>query len=393
MIGRNFYRTFEDRYRGSRDLVKSRLQVYVPFLESLERQARPDARAIDLGCGRGEWLETLKERGFDCVGIDIDEDMLSACAGLGLSTQKGDAIAYLKHLPDESQLLVSGFHLAEHLSFDDLQMMVQEALRVLKPAGLLILETPNPENITVGCSTFYLDPTHDKPLPPDLLAFLPEYYGFKRTKVLRLQEAPGMSESAPVSLFDVLTEVSPDYAVVAQKDGEASLFNTLDRAFLQDYGLTLEAIAGRYQRQQDDWQQREDDRFVKLQKTVQLLEVAHHSLINSRSWKVTAPLRAVGDFFKAAPFSASTPRFSSGGPGLLAPAKQKLKKTFMRTASLALRQPWLKGPVMKVLARSPKLRYQLRLLVHTGSLVSVQPGELSPHAAKAFKDLKQALGR
>ncbi len=386
MIGSNFYKAFEDRYRGSRDLVKSRLQVYVPFLEFLEQYVHSGASAVDLGCGRGEWLEILKERGFDYLGIDIDEGMLEACAGLGLSTQQGDAISYLKQLPGESQLLVSGFHLAEHLSFDDLQALVQEAFRVLKPTGLLILETPNPENIHVGCSNFYLDPTHDKPLPPDLLAFLPEYYGFKRTKVLRLQEAPGMSEADTVSLFDVLTEVSPDYAVVAQKGGEASLLNILDKAFSQDYGLTLEAISRRYQQQ-------EDDRFTQLQKTVRSLEIAHYNLVNSRSWKVTAPLRTVNNFFKSAPPSPRTPSAPNISVRPFASAKQKLKKTFIGAASLALAQPWLKEPVMKVLARSPKLRYQLRLFVHTGSLVSVQPGELPPNATQVMKDLKQALGR
>lgn len=79
-------------------------------------------------------------------------------------------------------------HIVEHIPFEDIQTLVQEAFRVLTPAGLLILETPNPENIQVATSGFYIDPTHTRPIPSQLLSFLPEYYGFKRTKILRLQE-------------------------------------------------------------------------------------------------------------------------------------------------------------------------------------------------------------
>ncbi|HET7400889.1 MAG TPA: class I SAM-dependent methyltransferase, partial [Usitatibacter sp.] len=217
----DFYRAFEDRFRGSREMIKARLRVYLPFVTPLAAEARPPT-ALDLGCGRGEWLEILAEAGVEARGIDLDEGMLAACREAGLAVETAEAISSLTALATESLDIVSGFHLAEHLPFADLQALVQQALRVLRPGGLLILETPNPENISVGATHFYLDPTHVRPLPPGLLAFLPAHYGFHRVKIVRLQEAPGMADNATPGLLNVLRDASGDFAVVAQKGGAAA---------------------------------------------------------------------------------------------------------------------------------------------------------------------------
>jgi O-antigen chain-terminating methyltransferase len=242
-----FYRAFEDRYRGSRELIKSRLRVYLPFVEPL-RAAYAECTALDLGCGRGEWLELMREIGVEARGVDLDDGMLAACSERGLAAEHAEAIAFLRGLPDESVVIVSAFHVAEHIPFADLQTLVQEALRVLRPAGLLILETPNPENLEVATVKFYYDPTHQRPLPPALLSFLPEHYGFARTKVLRLQEPAGLADATTVSLKNVLTDVSPDFAVVAQKAGStATQLAPLDEAFERRFGVGLETLAVRYE--------------------------------------------------------------------------------------------------------------------------------------------------
>lgn len=242
-----FYHAFEERYRGSRQLIGSRVRVYLPFIEPL-KSIDGHPQAVDLGCGRGEWLELLTENGFDAQGVDLDAGMLAACYQRGLHVTQGDAISFLKALPNESQSIVSGFHIAEHLPFSELQTLVEQSFRVLKPAGLLILETPNPENIKVSTLTFYIDPTHRNPLPPDYLSFLPEYYGFERVKVVRLQESPELSEQQTVSLDHVLSGVSPDYAVIAQKAGGA--FRRLfDGEFDKDFGLGAPVLIGRFDRQ------------------------------------------------------------------------------------------------------------------------------------------------
>ena len=242
---KNFYRAFEDRYRGSRELIAGRLQFYRPFIEPLVAEFGR-VSAIDLGCGRGEWLELMLSAGLDARGIDLDEGMLQSCVDLGLPAEKGEAIARLRALPSKSQAIVSAFHVVEHIPFDALEDLVSEAKRVLLPGGLLILETPNPENIMVATCSFYLDPTHQRPIPPNLLSFVAEYAGFERVKVIRLQESKELAAKPDLLLEDVLGGVSPDYSVVAQKKGKKSIMSALDQVFSQDYGLTLSGLSASY---------------------------------------------------------------------------------------------------------------------------------------------------
>ena len=242
-----FYRAFEDRYRGSRELIRSRLRSYLPFIEPLKSLV-DHPTGLDLGCGRGEWLQLLSEYDFDALGVDLDDGMLTACYENGLRATKRDAIEFLQKLPTESQCVVSGFHIAEHLAFPQLQMLVQEALRVLKPAGLLILETPNPENVRVSSLSFYYDPTHRHPIPSELLTFLSEYYGFWRTKLVRLQENANLLKSEAASLNDVLGGVSPDYAVIAQKAAANAVTQLFDRSFEKEFGLSYHVLVERFDR-------------------------------------------------------------------------------------------------------------------------------------------------
>jgi O-antigen chain-terminating methyltransferase len=241
----SFYRAFEDRHRGSRDLIKQRLQQYAPFLQPLA-ELYPQGPALDLGCGRGEWLEVAAEAGFNPHGVDLDAGMLSGCAEHGLSASLQDLSAALQACDDESLCIISAFHVVEHIPFAAVQSLVHEAMRVLKPGGLLILETPNPENLVVGTVNFYLDPTHIRPIPPLLLSFLTQHTGFIRNKIVRLQEDPNLHHKDQPLLADVLQGVSPDYAVVAQKPAPQNLLAAFDSAFEQDYGLTLHALANHF---------------------------------------------------------------------------------------------------------------------------------------------------
>lgn len=241
---KSFYKIFEDRFRGSRELITERLKVYLPLIEPI-KNIYPDCRAIDLGCGRGEWLELLNANGFQSHGVDIDEGMLENAKEFGLSTELMDALEYLTSLPDDSISVVTGFHIAEHLPFEILQELIKESLRVLKPAGLLILETPNPENITVGSNTFYIDPTHIRPLPPLLLSFLPEFYGFVRVTVFRLNSS--LNESSNVSLLNVINGASPDYSVIAQKKADLELLELFDDEFYKKHGFALDELATKYE--------------------------------------------------------------------------------------------------------------------------------------------------
>ena len=179
----DFYRAFEDRHRGPRELILTRLKVYLDFVEPLKPlYAVPET--LDLGCGRGEWLQLMQSNGFKAKGIDLDGGMLSACREFKLDVYQGDALHYLRGVAAESLTVVSAFHLVEHISFDTLRELVEQAHRALKPGGLLILGTPKSENLMVGTSSFYLDPTHQRPLPAQLLSFVVEYAGFGRVSTL-----------------------------------------------------------------------------------------------------------------------------------------------------------------------------------------------------------------
>lgn len=283
-----FYSAFEVKHRGSRELIKSRLRVYLPFIAPL-KLIHPECKAVDLGCGRGEWLELLKEAGIDARGVDLDEGMLSACSELGLSIENKDALSFVQSLPDESQSIVSGFHIAEHLPFDDLQILVKEALRVLKPAGLLILETPNPENIRVATVNFYLDPTHQRPIPPLLLYFLSEHCGFCRTKVLRLQEPTGLAERNVIDLIEVIGGVSPDYAIIAQKSASDEQLANFNDVFEEEYGLTLEALTMRYDARIQETERRMQEAERRMQEAERKLDLI---------WRPLLPLRLLKRFVK-----------------------------------------------------------------------------------------------
>ena len=236
-----FYRAFENKFRGSRDLIKSRLQIYLPYVLPV-LESDPYGKSLDIGCGRGEWLELLGECGFDASGVDLDDGMLQACRDIGLNVQNIDALTYIKNLPDHSLSLISGFHIAEHLPFDLLLKIVTEVKRVLKPGGLLILETPNPENLDVGTSKFYLDPTHNRPIPPELLSFLPDYCGYVQIKTIRLSHYNHENTPKELSLSDVIYGSSPDYAVIAQATPPEVRLQELDIQFMNESHNSLQQI-------------------------------------------------------------------------------------------------------------------------------------------------------
>jgi O-antigen chain-terminating methyltransferase len=223
------YLSFEDVFRGSRQDIKQRVEVYLPVLRGADAgvQERP---VIDLGCGRGELLELLKDNGLVARGVDLNQILIEQCRGSGLDVTEADAIAYLEGLPAASVGAITGLHIIEHIPFERLVRLLDESLRVLKPGGVVAFETPNPENLLVGACNFYYDPTHLNPLPPPVTQFLIEARGFVRVEIQRLTEnravetlpeAPEGPGSEPlnqvISFINRHFAAPPDYAVIGYK--------------------------------------------------------------------------------------------------------------------------------------------------------------------------------
>ena len=173
----SLYISFEDQFRGRRPEIIDRLAYYVPVVRKANA-GNKDSMILDAGCGRGEWLELAKNEGLLARGVDINPMMVEFCTETGLEAIQAEIIDYLQTLEDNSIGAVTAFHLIEHLPYEVCLRLLDESLRVLKPGGVVIFETPNPENIQVGACNFYLDPTHRNPLPAKLIKFLAESRGF-----------------------------------------------------------------------------------------------------------------------------------------------------------------------------------------------------------------------
>jgi len=190
-----FHAAVEANFRGPKEDIRERLRVYLPYVAALP-PATADLAAVDVGCGRGEWLELLRDARMNAIGIDDNPVSVERCLASGLHAVRGDALDYLRAQPAASIAVVSAFHVVEHLAPETLVALLFEAWRVLAPGGLLMLETPNAENLLVAASSFYLDPTHRHPIPVPLLRTFVEFAQFEVVETVRLQPDDEMRKAA-----------------------------------------------------------------------------------------------------------------------------------------------------------------------------------------------------
>jgi len=174
------YAQFEKRFRGSRSEIRERQLNMLRFVELLVGSQKP---LLDLGCGRGEWLDVVGHAGIPAYGVDSNAAMVGEAVSAGMDARTEDAVEHLRGLAEGSLAGVTAFHFAEHVPLPVLTQVLDAAYIALAPGGTLMLETPNPTNLVVGASAFYLDPTHLRPLHPDFLGFLVESRGFVSTEV------------------------------------------------------------------------------------------------------------------------------------------------------------------------------------------------------------------
>jgi 2-polyprenyl-3-methyl-5-hydroxy-6-metoxy-1,4-benzoquinol methylase len=216
----SLYVGFEDAFRGARSDIKQRVMVYLPVLAH-RRIGTPHMPVLDLGCGRGEWLEVLAENGLTSSGVDSNAIFVEECRERGLNVRVAEAIAFLQELPEQSHGAVTALHVVEHMPFDAIFSLLDEVVRILKPGGVLILETPNPANLIVGAHTFYLDPTHIRPLPTELLRFFVESRGFRNVEIRPLHPFPEsyhlQENTKAAAILNEFLYGPRDYAVIGER--------------------------------------------------------------------------------------------------------------------------------------------------------------------------------
>jgi O-antigen chain-terminating methyltransferase len=217
------YAGFENRFRGDSEEVKKQQASYLTYFKK-------GGRVLDLGCGRGEFMELLKENGIEAMGFDINEEMIDICLDKGLPCQKGDILEKLAECEDGSFSGIFSSQVIEHLPPAYLSRMVELCYFKLDPSGVIVLETINPTSVFALVQIYYLDLSHQKPVHPQALKFLLESAGFEEVEIKysspleeeRLQNLPGANESASIlnRNIDHLNELlyaSPNYAAIAKK--------------------------------------------------------------------------------------------------------------------------------------------------------------------------------
>lgn len=214
MVSAAFYAALEDRFRGGVDIVTDRQRRFLPIVAPLVDHEHP---VVDLGCGRGEWLRLLDAEGLPAIGVDTNTAFVAEVGEQGLRVIEQDLLAYLRGCQPASIGAITMFQVLEHLSLSLVLEVMTEGLRVLRPGGAFIAEVPNVLNLTVAASSFWLDPTHERPLHPHLLEFCAEWIGFSRVESLYLNELQP-SEPDVHGTFDRIRRMIDgpgDFALVA----------------------------------------------------------------------------------------------------------------------------------------------------------------------------------
>jgi SAM-dependent methyltransferase len=207
------YALFEERFRGSRGDIARAQRFYLDFLKELP------GPVLDVGCGRGEFLELLAGAGIPGTGIESNPVSVESCRKAGLSVEEGDALERLASHPSGTLGAVVALQVVEHWPPETIFRFLQEARRALAPGGVLIAETINADAVS-AMRAFYMDPTHVRPVPAETLRFLAEAAGLTDTRIEWRSPLPAAERLEERSENDrrlnALLFAAQDYALVAR---------------------------------------------------------------------------------------------------------------------------------------------------------------------------------
>jgi len=202
-----FYFLFEQQFRGKSKIIKEWQKVYIDYVKTafLKNQHK---KWLDIGCGRGEFLELLKENEVPSIGVDINQVNIDICKSRGLNVEKIDAVKFLEKSEDNSFCGISALQVIEHFDTGTLKKFLVLCYNKLSYNGILILETVNIRN-KIASKNFYIDITHKQPIMPEFLKMYLEYIGFNNVVVVYITHE---KLDKGIESFDC-----PDYALIAEK--------------------------------------------------------------------------------------------------------------------------------------------------------------------------------
>lgn len=209
-----WYQDLQDLHRGSQESLTEVQRSYVHHFNDRAADLRLAGPIFDLGCGRGEWLALMAAEGWAVRGVDSSEVAVSEARTHGLDVELGDLVEALEACPEKSLAGVTAFQVVEHLPFSRITALMHAAFRALAPGGILLLETPNPENLQVATYGFWMDPTHRHPIPPPLIMDLSFHVGFRDGSILRKNPWPQWQETK----VDSSLESEIDYRLFGPQD-------------------------------------------------------------------------------------------------------------------------------------------------------------------------------
>lgn len=204
-----FYFVLETSLRGPEQEIKQRQKEYLKYLTIVD----PALPLVDLGCGRGEFLELMREQGIRAIGVDTNSKNIQQLKQKNFEIYQQDAVEYLESVAPNSLAAITAFQVIEHVSNSYLHKLVKLAYEKLAPGGFIFLETVNPYCLETY-RTFYLDPTHQKPVPLDLLSILYQFYGFADKQAFF--QSP-IKPTAPISQKQELRLLYQGYGLMGTK--------------------------------------------------------------------------------------------------------------------------------------------------------------------------------